>query len=419
MKSTWMAPVLAAAFSALAGAGAQAAPACDPDNGGIHLPKGFCGEVVADNLGTARHAWAAPDGDLYVALQKSTTSSGGVVALHSSKGDGRFDVRENFGDGSTTGIGFYNGYLYLAHPQSIVRYKMTPGQIKPNGEAETVVSGFDPAREHGDKGLALDGNGFLYVNIGSPSNACQAKDRQKGSPGQDPCPILEQHSGIWKFDANKLNQSVADGTKLVTGMRQEPDVAFAYGAPYAVMNNRDQIDILYPEHFTREDNNDGPAEGMYRADQGLNFGWPYCFYDYRLKKLVLNPEYGGDGKTQGRCTQFSPPIAAYPAHWAPVDLTFYEGKQFPARYRGGALIAFHGSWNRMPEERPGAVVFQPFRNGKPSGNFEIFADGFTVTPVADQSKYTGRPDGVAVAPDGSLYITDSVKGKVWRVFYKG
>jgi glucose/arabinose dehydrogenase len=419
MKSAWMTTVLVAGFSVLAGANAQAAPACDPNNGGIHLPKGFCAEVVADNLGAARHAWAAPNGDLYVALQKSATSPGGVVALHSSKDDGHFDVKENFGDGSTTGIGFYNGYLYLAHPGSIVRYKMTPGQLKPNGEAETVVSGFDTAREHGDKGLALDGKGFLYVNIGSPSNACQVKDRQKGSPGQDPCPILEQHSGIWKFDANKLNQSVADGTKLVTGMRQEPDVAFAYGAPYAVMNNRDQIDILYPQHFTREDNNEGPAEGMYRADQGLNFGWPFCFYDYRLKKLVLNPEYGGDGKTQGRCTQFSPPIAAYPAHWAPVDLAFYEGKQFPARYRGGALIAFHGSWNRMPEERPGAVVFQPFRNGRPSGNFEVFADGFTVTPVADQSKYTGRPDGVAVAPDGSLYITDSVKGKVWRVFYKG
>jgi glucose/arabinose dehydrogenase len=184
------------------------------------------------------------------------------------------------------------------------------------------------------------------------------------------------------------------------------------------MNNRDEIDVLFPQYFTSEDNNEGPAEGMYRIDAGLNFGWPYCFFDYRQKKLLLNPEYGGDGKTQGRCTNFSPPIVAFPAHWAPVDLTFYEGKQFPAKYRGGALIAFHGSWNRKPEERPGAIVFQPFVNGKPSGKFEVFADGFSVTPVTDMSKYTGRPDGVAEAPDGSLYITDSVKGKVWRVFYR-
>ena len=134
---------------------------------------------------------------------------------------------------------------------------------------------------------------------------------------------------------------------------------------------------------------------------------------------MLNPEYGGDGKTQGRCAGFTPPIASFPAHWAPVDVTFYNGTQFPAKYRGGALIAFHGSWNWAPEERPGAVVFQPFANGKPSGKYEIFADNFSPPPVSDQSNYVARPDGLAVAPDGSLYITDSVKGKVWRVFYKG
>ena len=159
---------------------------------------------------------------------------------------------------------------------------------------------------------------------------------------------------------------------------------------------------------------------MYRVDkQGTNFGWPYCFYDYRLRKLVLNPEYGGDGKTQSAAARNSPHLRRLSGALGARGWHFYEGNQFPAHYRGGMLIAFHGSWNRMPEERPGAVVFQPFRNGRPSGNFEVFADGFTVTPVADQSKYTGRPDGVAVAPDGSLYITDSVKGKVWRVFYKG
>ena len=402
---------------AMSAAPALAAPQCDPGNGGINLPKGFCALVVANNMGEARHAVAAPNGDLYVA---SCERSGGVVALHDSKGDGHFDVVQKFASGSSTGIGFYNGYLYVAQPTQVIRFKMTPGQMVPTGQPETVVSGFDPAREHNDKGLAFDGKGFLYLNIGSPSNACQSRDRMKGSPGQDPCPVLQRHSGIWKFDANKLNQTQDDGTKLVTGLRQEPDVAWAYNGVYTVMNNRDQIDELYPEHFTAEDNNEGPAEVMYRADQGLNFGWPYCYFDYRLSKsFARTPNMAGTARRIGRCTQFSPPIAAYPAHWAPVDLTFYEGKQFPAKYRGGALIAFHGSWNRRPDERPGAVVFQPFGDGKPSGKFEVFADGFTVTPVTDQSKYTGRPDGVAVAPDGSLYITDSEKGKIWRVFLQG
>ena len=410
----------ALAISAWASTPALAAPACDPGNGGITLPKGFCAMVAVDNIGTARHAVAAANGDLYVALQANGGRAGGVMALHDSKGNGHFDVQKKFGDGSATGIGFHDGYLYIAQPTQVIRYKMVPGQLVPAAQPETVVSGFDSAREHSDKGLAFDDKGFLYVNVGSPSNACQARDRQKGSPGLDPCPILEKHSGIWKFDASKLNQTQADGTKIVTGLRQEPDVAWAYGAAYTVMNNRDQIDTLYPEHYTAEDNNNGPAEVMYRADPGSDFGWPYCYFDYRQQKLLLSPEYGGDGKEAARCSKFTLPTASFPAHWAPVDLMFYDGKQFPAKYQGGAFIAFHGSWNRSPEQRPGAVVFQPFANGKPSGKFEIFANDFGgPTPVKNQSEYTARPDGVAMAPDGSLYITDSERGKVWRVFYRG
>ncbi|MGH6828200.1 MAG: PQQ-dependent sugar dehydrogenase, partial [Rhizomicrobium sp.] len=311
--------------------------------------------------------------------------------------------------------------LYVGQPTQIIRYKMTPGQLVPKGEPEVVVAGFDPAREHGDKAVAFDDKGFLYVNVGSPSNACQVRDRTKGSPGQDPCPILKEHSGIWKFNPDKLNQTQNDGTRIVTGLRQEPDLAWAYGAIYTVMNNRDQIDELFPEYYTREDNNDGPAEVMYRADPGDNFGWPYCYFDYPSQKILLAPEYGGDGKKVGRCaTGITAPVASFPAHWAPVGLTFYQGRQFPARYRGGAFIAFHGSWNRSPDERSGAVVFQPFADGKPSGKFEIFAGGFNgAAPVHNQSEYKARPDGVAVAPDGSLYITDSEKGKIWRVFYRG
>ncbi|HXS06067.1 MAG TPA: hypothetical protein VN723_04700 [Rhizomicrobium sp.] len=412
--------IFALTLSALGASSAAAAPACDPDNGGITVPQGFCAMAAADGIGPARHAVAAPNGDLYVALRAQAGSSGGVVALHDSKGDGHFDVVQKFGTGSATGIALLDGYLYVAQPTQIIRFKMAAGQLTPSGQPEIVVSGFDPAREHSDKGLAFDDKGNFYINIGSPSNACQARDRQKGSPGQDPCPILERHSGIWKFSASKLNQTQDDGTKVVTGLRQEPDVAWAYGAPYTVMNNRDQIDMLYPEHYDAEDNNDGPAEVMYRADQGSDFGWPYCYFDYRQQKMLLSPEYGGDGKVNARCAKFTPPVASFPAHWAPVDVMFYEAKQFPARYQGGAFIAFHGSWNRAPEQRPGAVVFQPFASGKPSGKFEVFADHFSGTaPVKSQADYTARPDGVATAPDGSLYITDSEKGKIWRVFYRG
>jgi glucose/arabinose dehydrogenase len=160
---------------------------------------------------------------------------------------------------------------------------------------------------------------------------------------------------------------------------------------------------------------------MYRATQGLDFGWPYCFFDYTQQKLLLNPEYGGDGKIVGRCSAFALPVASYPAHWAPVDVMFYSGSQFPARYKGGAFIAFHGSWNRAPlPQAPSNVTFQPFAGGKPSGKFEIFASGFAgKDPLVNPNDALARADGVAEAPDGTLFITDSQNGKIWHVFYRG
>jgi glucose/arabinose dehydrogenase len=281
--------------------------------------------------------------------------------------------------------------------------------------------GLEGVAQHGDKGIAFDGKGSFYVNVGAPSNACQAKDRTPKSPGQDPCPILEKHGGIWKFDENKLGQTQGDGVRFATGLRQMPAIAWHDGALYIAMNNRDQLDVLWKGTFTAEENADRPAEPLYRAVQGSNFGWPFCFWDYGQKKFITNPEYGGDGKRSDRCGGFTPPVTAFPAHWAPVDLMFYSGKQFPKKYDGGALIAFHGSWNRAPLAQAGYnVTFQAFSGGKPSGEFEVFASGFQgKTPLMNPGDAVARPDGVAQAPDGSLYISDSQKGKIWRVIYRG
>jgi glucose/arabinose dehydrogenase len=363
----------------------------------------------------------APNGDIYVALMSGRNQKGGAVALHDSKGDGHFDVKEPFGTGSTTGIALRNGYLYLAHPTSIERYKMTPGQLAPTGQPEIIVGDIPLQREHEDKTISFDGKGGMYVNFGAPSNACQTNDRRAKEPGRDPCPLLENFGGVWKFDENKIGQKQSDGVKFATGMRQMPAMDWHDGALYIVMNSRDQLDTLFPGMFTAQENAERPAEPMYKVTQaGTNFGWPYCFFDYGLQKLLLNPEYGGDGKTQGRCTDFSLPVASYPAHWAPVDVTFYTGTQFPAHYKDGAFIAFHGSWNRSPMPQEGYnVTFQPFANGKPSGKFEIFANGFAGVPeLKSYAQAAARADGVAQAPDGSLYITDSQKGKIWRVFYR-
>ncbi len=407
----------AALLASLATGRAQSPIKCDPDNGGLKLPAGFCAVLAGESAPSARHLAVAPNGDVFVALKRS-----GIVALRDRDGDGRFDARETFGSGDLTGIALHNGYLYVAGFNTVERYRMAPGQLRPVNETpEIIVSGLPGERQHGDKGIAFDGKGGLYVNVGAPSNACQSPDRRPGAKGQDPCPLLEKHGGIWKFDENKLNQKQEDGVRFATGLRQMPALAWHDAALYVAMNNRDQLDQFWPDTFKQEDNANRPAEPLYRIEQaGANFGWPYCFYDYIQKKLLLNPEYGGDGRTEGRCTMFSPPIAAFPAHWAPVDLTFYTGTQFPPKYRGGAFIAFHGSWNRAPEQAGYNVTFQPIANGRASGSFEVFAEGFTGKPgpIRTPGEAAARPDGVAQAPDGSLYISEDVKGKIWRVFYR-
>jgi len=112
---------------------------------------------------------------------------------------------------------------------------------------------------------------------------------------------------------------------------------------------------------------------------------------------------------------------SFPAHTAPNDLLFYTGDQFPERYRNGAFIAFHGSWNRAPLQQEGYyVIFVPMKDGLPSGDWEVFADGFSgLETVMNPGDAEHRPVGLALGPDGSLYISDSRMGTVWRVLYTG
>lgn len=407
--------------------GRQAAPACDPGNGGLTLPQGFCAQVIADDLGAARNLAVAPNGDLYVAIRSGPRQAGQppqpgfIMGLRDTDGDGRMDVREKFGTVGATGIVLRNGYLYYATTRSVERFKLTPGQLAPNEPAEVVIGNFPEQRGHQDKDLAFDDQGNVFVTVGLPSNACAQPDRQPGAKGVDPCPQLETAGGVWKYKADVVGQTYSTRERYATGLRQGVAIAWHAGRLYLAMNSRDSLDTLYPDLFTPEENQNRPLEPLLEIREGAVFGWPYCFLDGKTNQMILAPEYGGDGRTVGRCAQYEKPIAGFPAHSAPVDLQFFSSPNLPAKYRGGAFVVMHGSWNRAPAPMQGYnILYQPFANGKPSGAFEVFADGFAgKTPLMSPNDAVGRANGIAVGPKGELYITESVKGKTWRVTYRG
>ena len=393
--------------------------AFDPKGGDIHLPPGFRAVVVADNLGSLRFMTVGPTGDVYV-----KTRTEGIIALRDTDGDGRADVKETFGSGGGTGIAVHDGWLYHSTDSSVLRYKLTPGELVPKGEPETVVSGLPDERQHNAKSFAFDDQGRLYVEVGSPSNSYGNPDRAFGAKGKDPTEFLKTHGGFWRFDPNRLGQQQADGYHYSTGQRHVLSIAWnpiARGF-FVVMQGRDQLNTVDPAHYTEDDNAELPAEEMHLLREGGSLGWPFTYWDPLKRARMIAPEFGGDNSKKAELGKYPEPLVAFPAHWSPLQMAFYSRTQFPEKYRGGAFLAFHGSWNRAPKPQKGyKVVFVPFDGqGMPRGTYEIFADGFAGAPeIASPNDARFRPTGLAVGPDGSLYVADSQKGRVWRIVYVG
>jgi glucose/arabinose dehydrogenase len=385
-------------------------PACDPDNGGLVLPDGFCATVVASGLGPVRQLAVAPNGDLYAALSgKPGDATGGVLAFRDRNNDGKPDDRASFGPGGGNDVKIHDGYVYFALNDRIVRYRLSEGKLEPDGKAETVAAGLPGEGGHQAKSLAFGPGNAMYVNIGSATNSCQKTDRLPASPGKDPCRELEQRAGIWRFSANRLDQKFADGQRFATGLRNAMALATQPGtnALFAAVHGRDQLADNWG--FSNEVNANNPAEELVQVKSGADYGWPYCYYSNQYKKKVLAPEYGGDGQRVGRCTTAVDPVLAFPGHWAPMAAAFYSAAAFGAKYQGGLFVAFHGSWNRAPLPQEGyRVVFVPFTGGRPSGEYSTFA-----TETGGPTSL--RASGVAVGPDGSLYISADQNGKIWKV----
>jgi len=399
-------------------------------NGGLFLPDGFSAIVVADSVGPARHLAVNDNGDIYIKLREATGTHGNM-ALRDTNGDGKADVLQRFGDYPNDGkfateMRIHKGYLYFSSELVVYRQKLTPGKLIPDGKPEIILVDEFPIRWHNAKTLAFDNKGGMYVTFSAPTNACESQELSRKDPngivrGEYPCSQLDILGGVWRFDEDKLDQRQKDGVRFATGLRSI--VAMSWNKDdnklYALNHGRDYLYNHAPPYYRQWHDAVLPAEEFIKIEENDDFGWPYTYYDHFKNKRMVAPEYGGDGIKVAE--GYKEPLLGMPAHWAPNDLLFYKGNQFPERYKNGAFVAFHGSTNRTPYPQAGYIVaFIPFEKGKPSGTWEVFADGFTgkdVVAFMKDAKY--RPMGLAEGPNGNLFISDSKIGKIWRVSFNG
>lgn len=417
----------------LAATSFAALPSPDPDDGGIVLPPGFRALVFADNLVVGKRVGntgerlrglaVAPNGDVY-----AKGRVGKIWALRDTNGDGRADEIKEFGPGDGgTHIMFHDGWLYHSSRTAIYRYKYTPGELVPSGEMQTIVRQLPAEKDHDAKSFGFDESGHMIVEIGSPYNVLSDGDRRLGAKGKTDAEVAEfqkTYGGFWRFDPNRPNQTQADGTRFSTGHRHSLALQWHPGSKnfFMVQMGRDNLNVVDPVHYDELDNAERVSEVMHLLKEGSNLGWPYSYWDPIKKAHLRCPEYGGDNFKRIEPDPYDKPVVAFPAHWAPIQMAYYNGTQFPQAYRGGMFVAFHGSWNRAPRTQGGYnVCFVPFDDhGMPKGGYERFADGFPgVEDFVKPGDARYRPAGVAVGPDGSLYIGETEKGRIWRVIYTG
>jgi glucose/arabinose dehydrogenase len=345
-----------------------------PDGAHLQLPKGFEIEEYATGFERPRYMLIGPGNELLVT---DSTNEGAVYAL-TSNGKNRKKILE--GLDRPYGLALWKDYLYVGETTSVKRYKYD-SKTMTAGKGEEIVAMKDFGKGHWTRSLLFDRKGEkLYVGIGSSSNV--------GT--DDP----EMRAAINRFNPDGSGHEIfAAGTRNPIGLHWYPGTETLWAA----IQERDLLgDDLVPDYFTH-------------IQQGAFYGWPYAYAgpneDPRNKGLkpdLVAKTIAGD--------------VLLPAHVAVLDYTFYTGQQFPSEYRGGAFLAFHGSWNRS--KRIGySVAFVPFKNGKPSGDAREFLTGWMLSP--DSREVWGRPVGVLQLPDGSLLVTDDGGNKIWRIHYKG
>jgi glucose/arabinose dehydrogenase len=337
---------------------------------GVRVPPGFTIDVFAEGLDGPRFIAFGPDGVLHAAER----GAGRIVALPDADGDGRADALRPLAAGLDRphSLAFHDGAWYVGLPSGVVRLADADGND--TAEAWTaIVSDLPADGVHTTRTVAFLPDGRMLVSVGSSCNVCIEGDPRRAA--------------ILVYDASGANGRLfATGLRNAVGLAVEPDS----GALWAVDNGRDLL------------GDDVPPEMLYLVTEGDHFGWPACHAG-----TIPDPEFGGPGA----CDGVVPPMLTWQAHSAPLGLAFYDADAFPDAYRGDLFIALHGSWNR-PQPVGYEVLRVPFDGGAPSGPAEVFATGWL-----DGGRVAGRPVGLAVGPDGALYVSDDRGGFIYRIAY--
>lgn len=379
----------------------------------LKLPQGFSANVVADSLGSLRHLALNKNGDIFVKLSKLKDGKG-ILFLSDTDQDGKMDKTVAFANYPGTGIRIQGNELYSSSNSSVFKYQLNAqGQVIDTSKAEVVVQGLVDKGRDNAKAIALDGKDNLYVAIGSYDETCT----DDAGHGNTNCPLLDSVGGIWQFSTSKFNQTYSDGVHYARGLKNVVGLDWneATKSLFGAQHGRGGLNGKFPKLYTQEQDKSLPAETLYELGKGADAGWPYVYYDPFQHKKIVSPEYGGDGK-KSVDNKYINPVADFPAHLAPNDLLFYTGNMFPEKYKNGAFIVFHGQ--SQPMKKGFFIAFVPFKNGKPSGPWEVFADNFSkLDGSSPKGAYQYRPIGIAQGPDGALYVADDLKGTIFKITY--
>jgi glucose/arabinose dehydrogenase len=388
--------------------------AAEPD--GLTLPPGFHASVVAEGVGQVRHMAIRGNGDIYLSTNhKRDAVSNGIIALRLGP-DHKAVQTEHFGTlDQGTGIRIYKNGLYAASGTGIYRFTLDGDALVPTAPPDSIVDGLAVSNH----AIAFDGKGDMFVSLDGGGNICTDPKAPKDAKpvGLKPCPNLETKGGIWRFDAAKPGQKFADGAHFATGIRSMTSLDWRGGdSLYGAVHGRDGTAKTWPDLVSAADD-DAIGDEMFRITNGTDLGWPYTYYDGARKLRLVGPEYGGDGKTSPKDGSYATPVAVFhPQRPAVLDLAFYNSNHFPRAYRGGAFVAMHGGADGTGGQAGYDIVFVPF-SGNKAGTPTIFADGFAGPGGKNVKTAVYRPVGLAVGPDGALYVADSNKGRVWRIAY--